>query len=63
MELPDWITLGGFVAVLAFLWTLHRDMANLRERMARLEGRFDEMSRYIATITGNRNTPSTGDTT
>lgn len=37
----DWITLGGIVAILVFLWNLHRDMADLRERMARLEGLFE----------------------
>ena len=35
-------------------------MGDLRERMSRLEGRFDEMSRYIATITG-RGRPVSGD--
>ena len=29
------------VAILGFLWNLHRDVANLRERMARLEGLFE----------------------
>ncbi len=38
---PDMITLGGIVAILVFLWNLHRDMADLRERMARLEGLFE----------------------
>ena len=33
---------------------MRRDISDLRERMARLEGRFDEMSCYIATITGRR---------
>ena len=28
-------------ASLAFLWGLHRDLAGLRERMARLEGLFE----------------------
>jgi len=37
----DWITLGGIAAILVFLWNLHRDMADLRERMARLEGLFE----------------------
>ena len=32
------ITVVGLVAILAFLWNLHRDMVGLRERMARLEG-------------------------
>ncbi|MYA89539.1 MAG: hypothetical protein F4X97_14005 [Boseongicola sp. SB0662_bin_57] len=54
-ELSDWITMGGVVAIFAFLWNAHRDMrrdmadlrkdisgemADLRERMARLEGLF-----------------------
>ena len=42
------ITLIGFgitgllvgIAILGFLWNLHRDIADLRERMARLEGLF-----------------------
>ena len=33
-----WVNFGGIIAVLAFLWSLQRDMADLRERMARLEG-------------------------
>ncbi len=40
------VTVG--IAILAFLWNLHRDMGNLhrdigdlRERMARLEGLFE----------------------
>ena len=34
-------TLTVAVAILGFLWTLHRDVADLRERMARLEGLFE----------------------
>ena len=48
----DWIMFGGIVAILAFLWNLHRDLhrdmadlrnslTDLRERMARLEGLFE----------------------
>ncbi len=37
----DWITLGGILAIFSFLWVLHRDMADLLERMARLEGLFE----------------------
>ena len=33
-----WIQLGGFIAVLAFLWKLSQDVGDLRERMAKLEG-------------------------
>ena len=41
----DWITLAGIVAILGFLWNLHRDVADLRERMARLEGLFEGFTR------------------
>lgn len=41
MATVDWITLGGIFGIIAFLWNLHRDIADLRERMARLEGLFD----------------------
>ena len=34
-------TLSGMVVIIGFLWSLHRDVAGLRERMARLEGAFD----------------------
>ena len=33
------------VAIIGFLWTLHRDVADLRERMARLEGLFEGFTR------------------
>ena len=29
------------IALLTFMWNLHRDIAGLRERMARLEGLFE----------------------
>ena len=49
-----WLNFGGFVAVIAFLWGLqrglHRDMADLRERMARLEG-------LVEGFVGRRETP------
>lgn len=45
MEPSDYVMLGVGVAILGFLWNLHRDivglrdgMADLRERMAKLEG-------------------------
>ena len=37
----DGVTLAGVVGILAFLWSLHRDIGELRERMARLEGLFE----------------------
>lgn len=33
-----WAIIGVGVAALAFLWSLHDDVSDLRERMARLEG-------------------------
>lgn len=38
-ELIGTIAVG--IAMLGFLWSLHRDMADLRERMARIEGLFE----------------------
>ena len=32
------VQIAAVVAILAFLWNLHRDVSELRERMARLEG-------------------------
>ena len=40
-------TLGAAAAILAFLWTLHRDMASLRERMSRLEGTVEVLTRFL----------------
>ena len=45
MGWTEWANLAGFVAVLAFLWQLHRDMADLRERMARVEGMVDGLTK------------------
>ena len=40
---PEFIAI--IVAGLAFLWGPRRDVADLRERMARLEGLFDGFTR------------------
>ncbi len=44
----DWITLAGVIGILAFLWRLSSDMrkeiGDLRERMARLEGLFEDFT-------------------
>jgi len=37
----DYLIIALNVAVLGFVWNLHRDVADLRERMARLEGLFE----------------------
>ena len=39
-ELIGTIAVG--IAMLGFLWSLHRDMTDLRERMARVEGMFED---------------------
>ena len=46
-ETTDWITVGVGAAILAFLWNLHRDMADLRERMARIEGGMDILTKLL----------------
>ncbi len=46
-EALDYATLGVGIAILAFLWNLHRDVANLRERMARLEGAVDLLTKFL----------------
>ena len=49
MDTSDIATLAVGVAIIAFLWSLHRDMADLRERMARLEGLFDGFTKASTT--------------
>ena len=55
MLVSGWLNLGGIVAVLVYLWnlqrSLHQDIADLRERMARLEGLFEG-------FTGRKETPA-----
>ena len=45
MNTEIWIQIGGFAAVLSFLWRISQDtnrqIADLRERMAKLEGAFE----------------------
>ena len=48
----DWITLAGIVGILAFLWKLSREIADLRERMARLEGRMLGVEQQIVMLGG-----------
>ncbi len=42
MDYEFWVMIAGFVAVLGFLWRFSQDVsgqiADLRERMAKLEG-------------------------
>lgn len=56
METMDWITLAGVAAILLFLWDIHRDIADLRERMVRLgsggggRGTHERRDREVVTI-------------
>ena len=34
----DYVIIGVGIAILGFLWTLHRDMRALSDRVSRLEG-------------------------
>ena len=46
----EWVTLAGVVTIAAFLWSLHRDMRALGERVARLEGAMSAMTSNIQTL-------------
>lgn len=41
-------TVAVAIPVLGFLWTIRRDVAGLRERMARLEGLFEGFAHQSA---------------
>ena len=47
MSVDTIATLSGMVIIVGFLWSLHRDVADLRERMARLEGRVDVLTQFL----------------
>ena len=45
---PEAITTAvAAVAIIAFLWNLHRDVADFRERMSRLDGTVDLLARFL----------------
>lgn len=44
----DTLQLAGIVGIIAFLWSLHRDMRQLSERVARLEGVVETLRDTIA---------------
>ena len=46
-SITPWVELGGFMAIMVLLWTLRRDMAGLHERMARLEGSVDVLTKFL----------------
>ena len=43
----EYISLAGIIAILAFLWNLHRDMRALSDRVSRLEGSIDGLRSAI----------------
>lgn len=45
MDTSTLITIGVGIAILGFLWTIHRSVSDLRVRMARLEGLFEGFTR------------------
>ena len=65
-EALDFATLGVGIAILAFLWNLHRDFttlqrdfASLRERIAKLEGAVDLLTKFL--IDRERARPASGE--
>ena len=48
MVATEYVLIGGVVAVLAFLWTLHRDMRSLSDRVSRLEGLLEDLRDAVA---------------
>ena len=46
-SIESWTTPGGTAAITALLWTVHHDMAGLREGMARLEGSVDALAKFL----------------
>ena len=47
MDASTLIMIGVGVAILGFLWNLHRDMAALRERMAKIEGAMELLAKLL----------------
>ena len=55
---PEAITTAvAAVAIIAFLWNLHRDVAELRERMSRLEGTVDLLAKFLIDREQQRTAP------
>ena len=43
----DYATLAALLAIMAFLWSLHRDIGTLRDRISRLEGSVDLLTKFL----------------
>ena len=48
MVATEYVLIGGVVAALAFLWTLHRDMRSLSDRVSRIEGLLEGLRDAVA---------------
>ena len=56
---PDTIaTLAAAAVIIGFLWSLHRDVADLRERMSKLEGTVEVLVRFLVERDRNREPPA-----
>ncbi|MCY4007575.1 MAG: hypothetical protein OXE84_12245 [Rhodobacteraceae bacterium] len=44
---PGWITLARIATIIAFLWSLHRDMRSISDRVSRLEGTVDTLVKVL----------------
>ena len=54
MDYDILVTVIAWVTLAAFLWSIHKGIAGLSERIARLEGSFDVLKDLLRTsITGN----------
>ena len=49
MEYNTLITIVAWLTLAAFLWSIHKDIAGLSERIARLEGSFDVLKDLLRT--------------
>lgn len=48
MDTDTIATLAAAAVIIGFLWSLHRDVAGLRERMANLEGKMDVLTKFLS---------------
>ena len=53
----DYLILAAAIAILAFLWNLHRDMRGIAERVAKLEGLLEGLRDAITGRNSPRETP------
>ena len=52
----EYVIIGGVAAVLVFLWTLHRDMRALSDRVSRLEGQLEGLLEGLRDAVAGRTT-------